>query len=223
MADVVRVQRERLQAENALLERRVLERTADLEQARYEALLMLAVAAEYRDEDTHRHTQRVGRNAAFVADRLGLSAESVELIRAAAPLHDVGKIGVSDSIVLKPDRLTPTEAEVMRRHVMIGASILGASAQPLFHVASEIALTHHERWDGSGYLHGLSGEDIPLAGRIVAVIDVFDALTHSRPYKDPWPVERALEEIRCRAGSHFDPDVVAAFEAIDTGLLLADA
>jgi putative two-component system response regulator len=147
---IVRDQHERLQAENALLERRVLERTADLEQARYEALLMLAVAAEYRDEDTHRHTQRVGRNAAFVAHRLGLSEESIDLIRAAAPLHDVGKIGVSDSIICKPARLTPHEFEVMREHVRIGASILGSSSQPLFHVASEIALTHHERWDGSG-------------------------------------------------------------------------
>jgi HD-GYP domain-containing protein (c-di-GMP phosphodiesterase class II)/CHASE3 domain sensor protein len=222
MAVIVRDQHERLQAENALLERRVLERTADLEQARYEALLMLAVAAEYRDEDTHRHTQRVGRNAAFVAHRLGLSEESIDLIRAAAPLHDVGKIGVSDSIICKPARLTPRELQAMREHVRIGASILGSSSQPLFHVASEIALTHHERWDGSGYLHGLTGDEIPLAGRIVAVIDVFDALTHSRPYKEAWPVERAYEEIRRHAGSHFDPDVVAAFEAIDTELLLAE-
>jgi HD-GYP domain-containing protein (c-di-GMP phosphodiesterase class II)/CHASE3 domain sensor protein len=222
MSRVVSTRRERLQAENALLERRVSDRTADLEQARYEALLMLAVAAEYRDEDTHRHTQRVGRNAAFVADRLGLSSESVDLIRAAAPLHDVGKIGVSDTIMLKPARLTPNEFEAMREHVRIGASILAASSQPLFHIASEIALTHHERWDGSGYLHGLSGAEIPLAGRIVAVIDVFDALTHPRPYKDAWPVDRALAEIRRGAGTRFDPDVVAAFEAIDTGLLLAE-
>jgi HD-GYP domain-containing protein (c-di-GMP phosphodiesterase class II)/CHASE3 domain sensor protein len=222
MAEVVRAQSDRLRAENALLERRVLERTADLEQARYEALLMLAVAAEYRDEETHRHTQRVGRNAAFVADRLGLSEESVQLIRAAAPLHDVGKIGVSDTIMMKPARLTPNEFEAMRQHVRIGASILGSSSQPLFHVASEIALTHHEHWDGNGYLHGLSGEQIPLAGRIVAVIDVFDALTHSRPYKEAWPVDRALEEIRSHAGTHFDPEVVEAFVAIDTDILLAE-
>jgi response regulator RpfG family c-di-GMP phosphodiesterase/CHASE3 domain sensor protein len=223
MAEVVRTQRERLEDHNALLERRVSERTSDLEQARYEALLMLAVAAEFRDDDTHRHTQRVARNAARLGQLLGLGEETTELLRVAAPLHDVGKIGIPDSIMLKPGRLTVAEFEMMKQHVAIGTSILGASTEPLFHIAAEIARTHHERWDGSGYLEGLKGEEIPLAGRIVAVVDVFDALTHARPYKEAWPVDRALEEIRAGAGSHFDPAVVAALEQIDPAELTADA
>ncbi|MEA2495461.1 MAG: cyclic di-GMP phosphodiesterase [Thermoleophilaceae bacterium] len=222
MAEIVRAQRDGLRRQNTMLERRVRERTGDLETARYEALLMLAVAAEYRDDDTHRHTQRVGRNAALVAEKLGLGAETIELLRVAAPLHDVGKIGVSDSILLKPGKLTPAEFEAMKQHVVIGESILGSSSEPIFHVAAEIARTHHERWDGTGYLDGLSGDQIPLAGRIVAVVDVFDALTHARPYKDAWPVERALEEIEAGAGAHFDPDVVGAFASIDPGVFGAD-
>jgi HD-GYP domain-containing protein (c-di-GMP phosphodiesterase class II)/CHASE3 domain sensor protein len=222
MAEMIRVQRERVRGENAFLERRVSERTADLEKARYEALLMLAVAAEYRDDDTHRHTQRVGRNAALVAEQLGLGQGTVDVLRLAAPLHDVGKIGIADSILLKDGPLTAAEFERMKQHVVIGASILGASSEPLFYIAAEIARTHHEHWDGSGYCDGLSGEQIPLAGRIVAVVDVFDALTHERPYKDPWPIDRALDELRARSGSHFDPDVVAAFEALDPQLLHGD-
>jgi putative nucleotidyltransferase with HDIG domain len=222
MARAIRDQTERLEGHNTLLERRVRERTEDLEEARYEALLMLAVAAEYRDDDTHRHTLRVGRNAALIARQLNLSDTTTELLRVAAPLHDVGKIGVSDAILLKPGRLTADEFEAMKQHVVVGADILGASQDELFHVASQIAYTHHERWDGSGYPQGLAGQAIPLAGRIVAVVDVFDALTHERPYKPAWPVREAVEEIRRGAGSHFDPAVVAAFEALDPAALLAD-
>jgi HD-GYP domain-containing protein (c-di-GMP phosphodiesterase class II) len=222
MAEVVLEHRKRLEDDNALLERRVNERTRELEQARYEALLMLAIAAEYRDDDTHRHTQRVGRNAALVGRALQLRPETVDLLEAAAPLHDVGKIGISDAIMLKPGRLTPEEFETMKLHTKIGASILGTSSEPLFHIAAQIALTHHERWDGRGYPETLAGTAIPLAGRIVAVVDVFDALTHARSYKEAWPVQRALDEIQAGSGSQFDPDVVAAFMEIDPQALLAE-
>jgi putative nucleotidyltransferase with HDIG domain len=220
MADTVQVQHERLQAQNVSLERRVRDRTEELEEAQAEALLLLATAAEFRDDDTHRHTQRVGRNAGLIARSLGLSDETVDLLIAAAPLHDVGKIGISDTIILKPGRLTADEFEVMKQHTTIGARILGSSSTPLFHVAAEIAATHHERWDGTGYPAGLAGEDIPLAGRVVALVDVFDALTHERPYKQAWPLEQAVAEIRRSAGSHFDAAVVAAFERLDPARLL---
>jgi CHASE3 domain sensor protein len=222
LAQAVREGRSRLERQNTSLERRIQERTRDLEDARYEALLMLAVAAEVRDDDTYRHTRRVGRNAGLIAEKMGLSEEAVGLIREAAPLHDVGKIGVSDTILMKPGKLTDEEFEAMKQHVAIGASILASSTAPLFHVAAQIAETHHERWDGTGYLNRLAGEDIPLAGRIVAVVDVFDALSHDRVYKEAWSVERAAEEIRRCAGTHFDPAIVTAFEALDPHVLAAD-
>jgi len=197
--------------QNELLEQRVRERTRELEGARIEILERLARAAEFRDDDTGQHTQRVGRISALVARSLGLPPEQVDLIRRAAPLHDVGKIGIPDSILLRPGRLGEREFEVMRTHTYIGARILSGSRFPLLDLASTIALTHHERWDGTGYPKGLKGEAIPIVGRIVAVADVFDALTHDRPYKPAWPVEQALAEIEQQAGYQFDPQVVEAF------------
>ena len=222
MTLTVSEQHARLERQNASLERRVRDRTEDLEKSRYDALLMLAIAAEYRDDDTHQHTQRVGQNAGLVATALGLSEEAVELLRAAAPLHDIGKIGIPDGIMLKPGRLTAEEFAAMQEHVRIGPSILSSSDAQLFHIAAEIAATHHERWDGSGYPNGLTGEAIPLAGRIVAVVDVFDALTHERPYKEAWPIDRALAEIRAGSGTHFDPAVVEAFESISPQVLVGE-
>ncbi len=197
------------------LEQAVAERTEELEAARRETLRKLALAAEYHDDETRRHTGRVGDTAALISRQLGLSEHTVELIREGALLHDVGKVGVMDTVLLKPGRLTSDEFEHVKRHTEIGAAILSGSSSDVLKVAEEIALSHHECWDGSGYPRGLSGESIPLAARIVAVADVFDALTHTRPYKEAVPVLQAVEEIRRLAGSRFDPAVVAAFDRLD--------
>ncbi len=192
------------------LEQKVQERTQDLEKAQLETVQRLALAAEYRDDDTGLHTRRVGATAGMIAERLGLPALQVKLIRRAAPLHDVGKIGISDTILLKPGKLTDEEFTTIKKHTHIGAGILSGSSSPLLQLAEEIALHHHERWDGRGYL-GLEGEEIPLSGRIVTVADVFDALTHERPYKKAWPVDEAVAEIAAQGGQQFDARVVQAF------------
>ena len=198
-----------------LLERAVVERTHDLEQARLETLQKLALAAEYRDDDTHHHTQRVGRTAAAIAAKLGWDGEAVRVLRLAAPLHDVGKLAVSDAILLKPGPLTDDEMDRMREHTRTGHDLLSGSDSNVLQLAAELALSHHERWDGRGYPSGLQGETIPPSGRIVAVADVFDALTHKRPYKEAWPVADAVDEIRRARGTQFDPVVVDAFLELD--------
>jgi hypothetical protein len=195
-------------------ERRVEERTRELVDARAETLQRLATAAEYRDGDTFQHTERVGVTAAEIAARLGLAADQIGLLREAAPLHDVGKLAISDTILLKPGKLSTKEYEVMQTHAELGARLLSGSSSPVLQMATVIAASHHERWDGAGYPAGLAGKAIPRVGRIVAVADVFDALTHDRPYKPAWPVERAIAEIERAAGSQFDPGVVAAFLAM---------
>jgi putative two-component system response regulator len=200
----------RLERENEILEEWVKLRTQALVEAQTEILERLARAAEYRDDDTGQHAQRVGVLAAALADAMGLPAAQVALLRQAAPLHDVGKIGVSDAILLKEGPLTPTEVAEMQAHTTIGARILAGGKSPLVQVAQEIALTHHERWDGTGYPHRLIGERIPLVGRIVAIADAFDALTHIRPYKNAWSLEDALIEIQAQGGKQFDPAVVTA-------------
>ena len=199
-----------LQEQNELLDQKVRERTAELEATQVEILERLALAAEYRDDDTGEHTKRVGKTAARIAEALGWSPAEVELIRRAAPLHDVGKIAIPDSILLKPGKLTPEEFERMKTHSVIGAKMLSGGQFPLLQLAEQIALTHHERWDGTGYL-GLHEENIPMAGRIVTVADVFDALTSERPYKKAWPPNEAIEEIKRQSGRQFDPCVVEGF------------
>ncbi len=214
-----------LQKQNSLLEEKVYERTrelesaneelerahAEVEEAQIEILERLARAAEYRDDQTGQHTQRVGQMSAALACALGLSATRVEWIRRAAPLHDVGKIAVPDHILMKPGMLTAEEFEVIKTHTTIGAALLSKGRSAFTRTAERIALTHHERWDGRGYPQGLKGEAIPIEGRIVAVVDVFDALTHERPYKQAWSAHQALDEIERQSGQQFDPAVVEAF------------
>jgi PAS domain S-box-containing protein len=210
------------QEHTKLLEHAVEERTeelqkknSELEDARRETLHRLALAAEYRDDETHEHTQRIGRSAALLAARLGWSKADIEVLEDAAPLHDVGKLAVSDSVLLKPGKLTANEFEHVQRHAEIGAALLSGSDSHVLQMAEEIARAHHEWWDGSGYPLGLAGDEIPLVARIVAVVDVFDALTHRRPYKSAWPVPAAVAEIHRLRGIQFDPRVVDAFDQLD--------
>ena len=183
----------------------------ELQGARLEDLAHLALAAEYRDDDTHQHTERVATLAERIARELGMGAQLPATVRMAAPLHDIGKLGIPDQILLKPGGLTDDEQAVMKTHTTIGARILGESEYPVLGMAREIALTHHERWDGAGYPAGLRASAIPIAGRIVAVADVFDAITHKRPYKEALPVEHAIAEITRASGTQFDAQVVEAF------------
>ncbi|MGH2754876.1 MAG: HD domain-containing phosphohydrolase [Actinomycetota bacterium] len=189
----------------------------ELERARFETLRRLALAAEYRDDQTHEHTQRVAETCGLICRSLGLSEDQTNVIKLAAPLHDVGKIGIPDRILLKPGRLTRSEFEEMKTHTTIGGAILSGSHSPILDVGADIALGHHERWDGTGYPAGVAREAIPLPARILAVADVLDALMHDRPYKPAWPLERALQEILDGRGSQFAPDVVdALFRVIAT-------
>jgi putative two-component system response regulator len=197
------------------------EMTQELAQTRLESVERLARLAEYRDDATYEHPQRVGRTAALLAAKLGLGPDVVETIRRAAPLHDVGKVGVPDRILLKPGRLVAAEFELMKSHTLIGAEILAGSTWPVLQMAEEIALSHHERWDGTGYPDGRVENEIPMSGRIVIVADNFDALTHSRPYAEAWDAGRAAAEIRRQSGQHFDPEVVEAFDTLDLESLLA--
>ncbi|MEA2157933.1 MAG: cyclic di-GMP phosphodiesterase [Solirubrobacteraceae bacterium] len=210
-----------LKAHGDELEERVQQRTRQLERSRLEVVERLALAAEYRDDATSRHAQRIGHTASLIAAGLALTNRDGERIRRAAPLHDIGKIAIPDSILLKPGKLTADEFQIVKSHTLIGARILAGSQSGLLRVAQEIALTHHERWDGNGYPTGLAGARIPVAGRIVAVADVFDALTHARPYKEAWPVSEAAANISDHGGRQFDPDIVKIFESLDHHALLA--
>jgi response regulator RpfG family c-di-GMP phosphodiesterase len=184
-----------------------------LVEASRETIMRLARAAEYRDGDTGEHVDRMSSYCQVVARKMGMSPDEVALIKLAAPMHDVGKIGVPDSILLKRGKLTPEEYEVMKQHPLIGARILSGSKSQLLRMAEIIAATHHEKWDGSGYPLGLVGNDIPLEGRIVALADVFDALTSPRVYKDAWSIDESVAYVRGLSGSHFDPRVIDAFLA----------
>jgi len=190
------------------LEKRVSEVTSEIRQREHETLLRLAKAGEYRDEETGNHVIRMARYSRLIAEQLGLAEEECEAIELAAPMHDIGKIGIPDSILLKKGRLNEDEWHIMRKHPVYGAEIIGAHDSALMNMAQEIALSHHEKWDGSGYPNGLEGEAIPLSGRIIAIADVFDALTTERPYKQAWSVEDAVQLIDEGAGTHFDPQLI---------------
>ncbi|MEK7287218.1 MAG: HD domain-containing phosphohydrolase [Elusimicrobiota bacterium] len=195
----------------------VLENAQLLEQLKrsnFESIYILAQAAEYRDqEDTAHHLKRMSEYSAIIADTMGLGLERTEMIRFASPLHDIGKIAIRDAVLKKPGRFTPQEHEEMRKHTLLGFEMLREARSPLLQLARQIALTHHERFDGAGYPRGLRGPEIPLESKIVALADVFDALSTERIYKPPWPLERVQDHIAGEAGKHFDPQVVAAFQA----------
>lgn len=199
-----------LQQHNTKLEERVTERTSQLEKAKLEIIELLGRASEYRDDMTGMHTQRVGQLSALIAKQLGLEEHKVQLINQAAPLHDIGKIGIPDQILLKPGRFNAEEYELMKEHTLIGAKILQNSSFAMLKTAEIIAKYHHEKWDGTGYPEGLRETAIPIEARIVAIADFYDALTHERPYKQAWSKEEALAEIKQQSGKHFDPDIVEA-------------
>lgn len=183
----------------------------ELKNARLEIIQYLGRAAEYRDNETGFHVIRVSKYCKLLAQAIGLPDEKVELIYHASPMHDVGKIGISDTILLKPGKLTPEERKIIETHTEIGAEILKGNQSELMKLARIIAQSHHEKWDGTGYPNNLAGESIPIAGRILAICDVFDALTFERPYKQAWSIESAVEYLKQNSGLHFDPKLVTAF------------
>ncbi|MBF0370633.1 MAG: two-component system response regulator [Magnetococcales bacterium] len=203
-----------LKNQNVILEEKVRERTKALWQSRLSTINCLGRAAEFRDPETGSHILRMSHYSQKLALAAGKDQAWSELLLNAAPMHDVGKVGVPDRILLKPGKLDEEEWQIMQKHVSMGAEILGNQSAPLLQLACEIAVSHHEKWDGRGYPNGLQGETIPVSGRIVAIADVFDALTSERPYKKAWEITRAMDLIQEEAGNHFDPDLAELFVAI---------
>jgi len=207
----LRQSHKKLEDRAAWLAEEVRKATAQIIAREQETIFCLARAAEYRDPETGAHIVRMAHYSKHIARGLGLSVEQQELLLEAAPMHDIGKVGTPDIILLKPGKLTEAEFAIMKQHAVIGYEVLSTSSSPLLKVAAEIAYSHHEKFDGSGYPRGLAGTDIPLFGRIVAVADVFDALTSERPYKKAWSIEDARRLIQEGAGKHFEPACVEAF------------
>ncbi len=210
----VRLLHKALRHHNAVLEARVLQRTQELHETRLEIVRRLGRAVEYRDNETGLHVIRMSHYAASLGRATGMTSAACDLLLHACPMHDIGKIGIPDRILLKPTRLDPDEWAIMQTHTTIGAELLAGHDSALMQMAHQTALTHHEKWGGAGYPQGLKGEAIPLVGRITAICDVFDALTSKRPYKQAWPVEAAVAELQHHSGSHFDPGLVDRFCAI---------
>lgn len=195
------------------LEKRVADATAEIRVREHETLLRLAKAGEYRDEETGNHIIRMAKYSRLIAEEMGLSREECDCIELAAPMHDIGKIGVPDHILLKPARLTAEEMDIMKTHARIGYEILKDSPSQYLQMGAIIALHHHEKFNGTGYPHGLAGEEIPLPARIVAIADAYDALTSERPYKAVWTSQQAVHYLNAQRGMHFDPRCLEAFNA----------
>ncbi|MBA6348001.1 two-component system response regulator [Colwellia sp. BRX8-9] len=192
----------------------------ELKETRMQIIQRLGRAAEYKDNETGLHVIRMSHYSKLIAMAAGLDEFTQETLLNAAPMHDIGKIGIPDHILLKPGKLDAKEWAIMKTHANIGADIIGEHDSPLLSMALSIALTHHEKWDGSGYPNHLKGQEIPLVGRIVAIADVFDALTSERPYKEAWPVDKAIAHMNSVSGSHFDPDLIKLFNAVLPDILL---
>lgn len=217
--DLLSNYRKELESEVARRTRELTKAFESIKAASLETIHRLSVAAEYKDKNTGEHIQRMTRYTTVVAQRMGLDEKSIETIQYATPMHDVGKIGIPDQVLMKPGKLDPAEWEIMKQHSLIGARILTGSDAEFIRLGEIIALNHHEKWDGSGYPNHLKGLEIPLEARIVAVADVFDALTSKRPYKPAFSIEIALGIIQEGRGSHFDPQVVDAFFAIQDEII----
>lgn len=215
----LKIAREKLENQNTILEEKVLERTKELEETQREILHRLGLAIEYRDEETGTHIKRMSEFCRLLADAAGLSPEDAKILALASTMHDVGKIGISDTILLNSDQLTEETRGIMETHTTIGAQLLSDSKCKLIQVAEIIAYTHHERWDGTGYPRKLKGEEIPLYGRIACICDVFDALISERPYKEAWTPRDALETIKKGSGAHFDPHLVELFLNLEPSLI----
>ncbi len=207
----VRILHNQVRNQNRILEKKVQERTIELKETRLEIIHRLGRAAEYKDNETGAHIIRISRMSELLGKLSGMNEEQTDLILNTSPMHDIGKIGIPDSILLKPGKLDAKEWETMKSHTTIGANLLSGKSSELIKSAKEIALAHHEKWDGTGYPNGKKGEEIPFEGRIVGIVDVFDALTSKRPYKDPYPMDKALSIIKEERGRHFDPELTDLF------------
>ncbi|MBD3669577.1 MAG: response regulator [Gammaproteobacteria bacterium] len=210
----VRLLHNQVRDQNKVLEQKVRERTQEVNETRLEVIRRLGRAAEYRDNETGLHIIRMSKYSQRIASATGMTDVEAEDILNASPMHDIGKIGIPDSILLKPGKLDAQEWEIMQTHTNIGAEILSGHTSSLMQMAREIAISHHEKWDGSGYPNKLAGDNIPLTGRIVAIADVFDALTTERPYKEAWSVDDAMNLLQEQRGKHFQPDLVDLFSDI---------
>jgi putative two-component system response regulator len=215
----LRITQEELSNRNLILEEKIRERTRELKETQVEIIKRLSLASKYRDNGTGQNVARISRMAQILGLAAGLSHEEAETLALSSMLHDAGKIGIADSILLKKGRLTSDEWHVMKGHTTIGSKLLSGSRSKLIQDAETIALSHHEKWDGSGYNHGLKGDEIPLISRIVGICDVFDALISDRPYKEAWPVHLAFQEIEMKSGTDFDPRLVKLFVSLENELI----
>ena len=206
--------------QNMILERTVQQRTASIYDTQLQIVQRLGRAAEFKDNETGLHVIRMSHYSRIMAEKISSDKTWSDLLFITSPMHDIGKIGIPDKIILKPGKLNKQEWVIMKKHCEYGAEIIGEHHSQLLQIAKEITLTHHEKWDGSGYPYGLSGNNIPLTGRIIALADVFDALTSERPYKSAWPVDKAVKLIEANVGRHFDPDLVTVFQEVLPDLLI---